>query len=368
MSIGLCPLRMFFFQACLLCGLIFSPCVADDFASDARGTCVESSNGNDRATASLLQVSGRRSSPRASAPQHSEVDPDLEWTGRHWKKHGEWTWMERWDLMCYLKRKLQSSFRSKLSPLGGAVPFGTALHDKKCAVVSSSGALLDHEYGSAIDSADVVFRLNDAPLTGFEKYVGSRETVRVAFRASDFLGDLPAVDKQDLKPDVSYLVPTPGRKLERRLLQEFPKSRFYGFPYSLYQEVGKVLGEIYSDRWLNMSQAEHEIVTTGCVGMFFAISFCRKVESFEMVPSAIAYHENTSYNYYGKHPAGAKASDNAIHAFFGAEHDLWRRLSENRSTDSFKTGRAVINGFDALDCNHTFRGLVPHASYIPHIH
>eukprot|EP00971_Amphidinium_carterae_P333314 6467992-Amphidinium_carterae.1 len=47
-----------------------------------------------------------------------------------------------------------------------------------CAVVSNSGVLAKHDFGSEIDSADVVMRFNDAPVEGYEKQVGSKETVR----------------------------------------------------------------------------------------------------------------------------------------------------------------------------------------------
>jgi len=50
---------------------------------------------------------------------------------------------------------------------------------KSCAVVGSSGAILDHEYGEIIDQHDVVMRCNQAPTAGFEKSVGSRTDVRI---------------------------------------------------------------------------------------------------------------------------------------------------------------------------------------------
>ena len=51
--------------------------------------------------------------------------------------------------------------------------------DTTCAIVFSSGNLLNEEYGEFIDSFDEVMRFNLAPTKGFEKYVGSKTTMRI---------------------------------------------------------------------------------------------------------------------------------------------------------------------------------------------
>ncbi|XP_072032908.1 alpha-N-acetyl-neuraminyl-2,3-beta-galactosyl-1,3-N-acetyl-galactosaminide alpha-2,6-sialyltransferase-like [Amphiura filiformis] len=48
----------------------------------------------------------------------------------------------------------------------------------RCAVVSSSGHLLNTSAGPEIDSYPCIFRMNNAPTKGFEKDVGVRTTVR----------------------------------------------------------------------------------------------------------------------------------------------------------------------------------------------
>ena len=47
-------------------------------------------------------------------------------------------------------------------------------HFKRCAVVGNSGIVLLKEKGEEIDDHDAVFRLNLAPVKGFERYVGSK--------------------------------------------------------------------------------------------------------------------------------------------------------------------------------------------------
>jgi len=51
---------------------------------------------------------------------------------------------------------------------------------RSCAVVGSSGALLNASFGRQIDAADHVIRMNTAPTIGFEAHVGSKTTIRLA--------------------------------------------------------------------------------------------------------------------------------------------------------------------------------------------
>jgi len=92
----------------------------------------------------------------------------------------------------------QASWRPLLRAPSGkpsfsfAVPRGASLFPARdplavgrrfatCAVVGSSGAVLSPRppCGRAIDQHEAVFRINTAPVRGFEEYVGSRETFRV---------------------------------------------------------------------------------------------------------------------------------------------------------------------------------------------
>ncbi|XP_035674753.1 uncharacterized protein LOC118414664 [Branchiostoma floridae] len=55
-----------------------------------------------------------------------------------------------------------------------------SLRCRVCALVSNSGQLLKYEAGNEIDQADCVIRMNDAPVLGFQKHVGSKTTLRVS--------------------------------------------------------------------------------------------------------------------------------------------------------------------------------------------
>lgn len=43
-----------------------------------------------------------------------------------------------------------------------------------CAIVGNSGTLLNHSYGSLIDSHDFVIRINQPSIVSYEKYVGTK--------------------------------------------------------------------------------------------------------------------------------------------------------------------------------------------------
>ncbi|MGH0164552.1 UNVERIFIED_CONTAM: hypothetical protein FKN15_064117 [Acipenser sinensis] len=56
-----------------------------------------------------------------------------------------------------------------------------SLNCKRCIIVGNGGILANKSLGSQIDDYDVVVRLNEAPVKGFVKDVGSKTTVRITY-------------------------------------------------------------------------------------------------------------------------------------------------------------------------------------------
>ncbi|XP_041133746.1 CMP-N-acetylneuraminate-beta-1,4-galactoside alpha-2,3-sialyltransferase-like isoform X1 [Polyodon spathula] len=56
-----------------------------------------------------------------------------------------------------------------------------SLSCKRCIIVGNGGILANKSLGSRIDDYDVVVRLNEAPVKGFVKDVGSKTTVRITY-------------------------------------------------------------------------------------------------------------------------------------------------------------------------------------------
>eukprot|EP00971_Amphidinium_carterae_P004667 93386-Amphidinium_carterae.1 len=92
--------------------------------------------------------------------------------------------------------------------------------------VSSSDALLDHAYGSEIDDAELVIRLNDAPLGGeHAEHVGEHEHIRLVnggFGAKVLAGDM------EINNDAVYVLMRPlQHQVEeaKRVLEAHPNAR-----------------------------------------------------------------------------------------------------------------------------------------------
>ncbi|XP_036427360.1 ST3 beta-galactoside alpha-2,3-sialyltransferase 3a isoform X1 [Colossoma macropomum] len=63
----------------------------------------------------------------------------------------------------------------------GLGPELDSLSCKRCIIIGNGGILSNKSLGSKIDEYDVVIRLNEAPVSGFEKDVGSKTTMRITY-------------------------------------------------------------------------------------------------------------------------------------------------------------------------------------------
>eukprot|EP00058_Branchiostoma_floridae_P005525 XP_002591013.1 hypothetical protein BRAFLDRAFT_119083 [Branchiostoma floridae] len=61
-----------------------------------------------------------------------------------------------------------------------------------CALVTGSGRMLSYKAGNEIDQADCVIRMNEGPVLGYEKHVGSKTTLRVMCFRSIYIAPINA--------------------------------------------------------------------------------------------------------------------------------------------------------------------------------
>lgn len=141
-------------------------------------------------------------------------------------------------------------------------PFAPIAH-KTCAVVGSGGILLNEPFGAEIDAHDAVFRFNVAPTIGFEKFVGSKTTVRMvnrmhfAFRETEEEMVLQHVTTDDV---MKYFV---------SLLRKNPGVRTYALDMSFYDSMIE---------WYRVQQP-----TNGFFGLKLALLLCDTVTVYGFV-------------------------------------------------------------------------------------
>ena len=143
--------------------------------------------------------------------------------------------------------------------------FIETVNGKSCAVVGSSSNLIDSNYGELIDSHDVVFRINTAPLEKkFAKDVGNKTTVWLINA-----GVSPKNMNFKLDPNYSnqfFMINDNHPELSKSFSQYF--------------------NQIVLWRWTEINtvnkSSEYKIQTpsSGLKALYYAMSLCKKVDAF----------------------------------------------------------------------------------------
>ena len=89
------------------------------------------------------------------------------------------------------------------------------LRCSQCALVTSSSHMLGSGVGPEIDRSECVIRMNDAPISGFEKDVGNRTTLRVVAHSSVFRVVRRPTEFLNLSTDMSVIFWGPPTKIGR---------------------------------------------------------------------------------------------------------------------------------------------------------
>lgn len=261
------------------------------------------------------------------------------------------------EIFCGMAQNVSmEATRWERSPM--STPIMTQRHTT-CSVISNSGVLQRYQHGKDIDSTSLVVRFNDAPVTGFEQKVGSRDDLRFM---NDLFGpaELNGKMKVDLHNTTTYIsFPNKEPQVEgmETLHAKHPSVPLFWGDMGLQQNLSAYLRQSYPSDWFppvltqDYGTAEqHWFVTTGAVGMFMAMSICDEVHAYAMASTWV--DSNYPFHYYDSTltPQYWRADTNIWHRTFDAEKDLWKRLSVNGIREIEATSLAIIPGFSGVDC------------------
>uniref|UniRef100_A0A4W6ECV2 Lactosylceramide alpha-2,3-sialyltransferase n=1 Tax=Lates calcarifer TaxID=8187 RepID=A0A4W6ECV2_LATCA len=160
---------------------------------------------------------------------------------------------------------------------------------KTCIIVGNGGILANKSLGQRIDQFDVVVRLNEAPVKGFEKDVGSKTTMRITYpegaiqkieryeaQSLFVLSAFKALDFNWLRHMVfnQRLVSTDGfwKSVARRVPREPSDMRILN-PYFIQEASFKLIGLPYN----NGQMGRGNIPTLGTVAITMALHNCDEV-------------------------------------------------------------------------------------------
>ncbi|XP_022087682.1 alpha-N-acetyl-neuraminyl-2,3-beta-galactosyl-1,3-N-acetyl-galactosaminide alpha-2,6-sialyltransferase-like [Acanthaster planci] len=190
-------------------------------------------------------------------------------------------------------------------------PFELRCHT--CALVTSSGQLLGRRAGKAIDAAECVIRMNDAPTRGFEADVGGRTTVRVVghtnFRPT--FQNKPSNQKTHFMHErtksenivIAWLYTTnvyknPAYRLILNYSQLYKNVTFYMHTLAMMRYNNEVF---HNETGITRTQAKTWL-TTGWHTMLLALDMCDDLIVYGMVYGDYCMehpNDSTPYHYYG---------------------------------------------------------------------
>lgn len=173
------------------------------------------------------------------------------------------------------------------------------LHCHHCALVTSSSHVLGSQAGEEIDRTQCVFRMNNAPTSGYQSDVGNRTTVRVVAHSSVFSVVRKPAEFLNRSENPIIIFWGPSSKISReakgtlyRLIQRVSMSYrnlsfFFISPSKMQKFDALFQKETGRDRKKSQSW-----LSTGWFTMVIAIEMCDNIKVYGMVPP----------NYCGRRP------------------------------------------------------------------
>ena len=182
----------------------------------------------------------------------------------------------------------------------------TSYKCRDCAVVFNSGVLLNSSKGPRIDSHHCIFRINDAPIFGYEKDVGTRTTIR--FIASSVrihqLQEIYSRENSSKENHSIVLLKYPYRqnKVILRKHRKFIPTLKGKHSVFVAENLNLFHFENIFEQQTGVSPAQRGIwITTGFNTVFMALQLCDSVSIFGITSEEFCDnpdHRNVPYYYY----------------------------------------------------------------------
>ncbi|KAK2887614.1 hypothetical protein Q8A67_015842 [Cirrhinus molitorella] len=180
---------------------------------------------------------------------------------------------------------------------------------RTCAVVGNSGNLLGSHYGPFIDNHDFVFRMNKAPVEGYEKDVGSRTTHRIMYPESASHLDnnthlvLLPFKTLDIQWVTSALTDGSIKRTRFKVINQLQATR------DKVMVMHPAFMHYVHNTWLHI-KSRRSYPSTGFLVLIFAMHVCDEVNVFGFGANSKGtwhhYFENTPkfFKRTGKHSGG----------------------------------------------------------------
>lgn len=186
--------------------------------------------------------------------------------------------------------------------------------NSKVCLVGNSGLMKSKEWGSEIDSYDVVIRFNHAPTDGYEKYVGSKTTLRLV-NGHCFGGTTKVERNPTAHPNFLPSLPPQDIICKTWNVEEFMKGVFSNVnKHNLFFINPQFVMEV-------SKYTPGQEPTAGFVMMMLLLS---KFESIDMYGFTF-WEEGHDYHYFEKVPFKAEQLGHN----FNSERELIHQLEES---------------------------------------
>ncbi|XP_078685012.1 alpha-N-acetyl-neuraminyl-2,3-beta-galactosyl-1,3-N-acetyl-galactosaminide alpha-2,6-sialyltransferase-like isoform X2 [Branchiostoma floridae x Branchiostoma belcheri] len=173
-----------------------------------------------------------------------------------------------------------------------------------CALVTGSGRMLNYKAGNEIDQADCVIRMNEGPVEGYEKNVGSKTTLRVMAYPSIFY---VALDAGIFVGNYKLLVWGPSKEMDAKTGKTYPKVKSLQARHpnlEIYKLTERRM--LYGDR---VFEAETGLpreksgtwLSTGWWTIIVAMEICDVIKVYGMIPENYCRNhpdDQTFYHYF----------------------------------------------------------------------